>query len=158
MHWSRASSHFVSNILDCYTMVFYRLFTEPSQSAPHLSFGWPDWACLTCHWSVNILKWLYQSLIIVFPHDIIAKGLLNILDSLSIMKLLLKLDAISAFGHLAWKRKYNKCALHIYTTGITNGKYCSLPVRKFSYMHRKVGFIFHPKDCAYVALVLVWKK
>lgn len=53
-----------------------------------------------------------------FAHGIITNGLLKLLEdlSLSITKLLEKLDAISllnAFRHLEWKQKSEMCTLHI---------------------------------------------
>lgn len=63
-----------------------------------------------------------------FVDDIIAKGLLNLLDALifNITQPLSKLDAISlldAFTRLVLKRKFDDLALHSCTPGETAGAY-----------------------------------
>lgn len=76
------------------------------------------------HWGAAMFEPVVLQFDLSFTHDIIAKGLLNILDGLSLSntKLLAKHHVITmpdAFGYIVWKRKSDEYAQHVYTLGVT---------------------------------------
>lgn len=105
MHWILCLFPLCEQFLRLLHNSFQWLFAELLNRYLILVCGLSAWVCLALYWSVAMSEVFVQLFNLSFAYDIITKSLLNHLGglSLSITKLLTKLNTVHLPQHIQWK-------------------------------------------------------